>query len=275
MLLWQWMKVMFQEKRMVMAFCIDAEACHVVVIQAVKTINKILLSWSVVILQGSLESRLAVPHSKLRIIVSNSTEPVSNRHYWSVKCWSAFFAHPEHILQYFIYFPCLGFSLGCPFVVVCLEISEFLISRVLPSDESYWTLAKSLVQARSDPGMQFLFKFGTRMAEMEHSNGKELVFKCYNNLGNFQCRKEELRAQENKALVWICRSRSNSFGVHFQGRRQAKSKENRESSAVFAAATRYRISLLCVWQRKPAFKQEPRLTLQQRPSLKQQFPLRE
>lgn len=75
------MKVMFQEKRMVMAFCIDAEACHVVVIQAVKTINKILLSWSVVILQGSLESRLAVPHSKLRIIVSNSTEPVSNRHY--------------------------------------------------------------------------------------------------------------------------------------------------------------------------------------------------
>ena len=156
---------MFQEKRKLMAFCIDAEACHVVEMQAVKTINKIPLSWSAVILQGSLEPRLAVPHSKLKIIISNSTEAVSNRHYWSVKCWTALFGHPEHILQYFIYFPCLGFSFGSPFVVVCLEISEFLISGVFLSDESYWTPTKSLMQARSGPGMQFLFKCGTRMAE--------------------------------------------------------------------------------------------------------------
>lgn len=64
-----------------MAFCIDAEACLVIEMQAVKTINKIPLSWSVVILQGSCEPRLALPHNKLRIIISNSTEAVSDRHY--------------------------------------------------------------------------------------------------------------------------------------------------------------------------------------------------
>lgn len=189
-----------------MVFCVDADARHVVEMQAMKTTNKTPLSWSAVILQASLESRLAIPHSKLRIIISNSTEVVSNRCYWSVKSHVSFFGHPEHSLQYFLFFPCWGFSFGSSFIVVCLEISEFQFSGVSPNNESYWTPAKSLVQARSGPGMQFQFKRGTRMAGTQHSNGKELVFKCHSDLGNFQCLKYELRGQENKALLWICRT---------------------------------------------------------------------
>lgn len=69
------------KKRILMAFCIDAEACHVVEMCAVKMANKIPLSWLAVILQGSLEPRLTLPHGVFRIIISNSTEAVSDRHY--------------------------------------------------------------------------------------------------------------------------------------------------------------------------------------------------
>lgn len=64
-----------------MAFCIDAEACHVVEMWAVMMANKIPLSWLVVVLQGSLEPKLTPPHGVFRIIISNSTEAVSDRHY--------------------------------------------------------------------------------------------------------------------------------------------------------------------------------------------------
>lgn len=185
---------------------------------------------------------------------------------------SCFLWSPWTHSYYFIYFPCLHFPFGSPFVVVCLEILEFLISGVFQSDESYWTPTKSLVHARSGLGLQFLFKCGTRMAEAQHNNGKEFVFKCYNNLCNFQCWKEALGREENKALLRICRTgwqRKVFCKLNNCQSRSNNKKKNLKSSAVIAAAIWYGISLLCAWERKPVFEQEPKLTVQQRHTLNQ------
>lgn len=161
------MKVMLREKRMLMAFCIDAEACLVIEMQAVKTINKIPLSWSV-FLQGSCEPRLALPHNKLRIIISNSTEAVSDRHYWSVKCQAAFFGHPEHSVQYFIHFPYWGISFGSPFVVVCLEISvsDFWgLPKLWVLLNSYQKPSAGKVRSRHEVPVQMRHKDGKKTAQ--------------------------------------------------------------------------------------------------------------
>lgn len=144
----------------------------------VKTINKIPLSWSAAVLQGSLEPGLALPHSKLRIIINNPTEAVSDRHYWSVKCQAVFFGHPEHSVQYSFYFPCWGFSFVSPFVVACLEIavSDFCgLPKLWVLLNLYENLSAGKVSSWHEVPVQIWHKDGRTTTEQWEGIGLQML----------------------------------------------------------------------------------------------------